>query len=131
LHVRHDCLEPLGLSVTKGAQALGGTRQALNNLVNGKGGISAEMAVRAFEGVRRQSGGVAEAADGLRSRAGREERRQDQGAARLATGMIDATRQIRLFTKLKLVSCAPIRACPRSAFLRAAVGAGGLGLICL
>jgi addiction module HigA family antidote len=28
------------------AQALGVTRQALNNLVNGKGGISAEMAVR-------------------------------------------------------------------------------------
>jgi addiction module HigA family antidote len=46
LHVRHDCLEPLGLSVTKGAQALGVTRQVLNNLVNGKGGISAEMAVR-------------------------------------------------------------------------------------
>ena len=46
LHVRHDCLEPLGLSVTNGAKALGVTRQALNNLVNGKSGISAEMAVR-------------------------------------------------------------------------------------
>jgi addiction module HigA family antidote len=46
LHVRHDCLEPLGLSVTKGAKALGVTRQALNNLVNGKSGISPEMAVR-------------------------------------------------------------------------------------
>ena len=45
-HVRHDCLEPLGLSVTAGAQALGVTRQALNNLVNGKSGISPEMAVR-------------------------------------------------------------------------------------
>jgi antitoxin HigA-1 len=46
LHVRHDCLEPLGLSVTEGARALGVTRQALNNLVNGKSGISPEMAVR-------------------------------------------------------------------------------------
>jgi antitoxin HigA-1 len=45
-HVRADCLEPLGLSVTAGANALGVTRQALNNLVNGKSGISPEMAVR-------------------------------------------------------------------------------------
>lgn len=44
--VRHDCLEPLGLSVTKGANVLGVTRQALNNLVNGKSGISPEMAIR-------------------------------------------------------------------------------------
>ena len=46
LHVRHDCLTPLKLSVTKGAEVLGVTRQALNNLVNGKSGISPEMAVR-------------------------------------------------------------------------------------
>jgi addiction module HigA family antidote len=44
--VRYDCLEPLGLTVTEGARALGVTRQALNNVVNGKSGISAEMAVR-------------------------------------------------------------------------------------
>jgi len=44
--VRHDCLEPLGLSVTEGAQVLGVTRQALNNIVNGKSGISPEMAIR-------------------------------------------------------------------------------------
>jgi addiction module HigA family antidote len=46
LHVRYDCLEPLGLSVTEAAKALGVTRQALNNLVNCRSGISAEMAVR-------------------------------------------------------------------------------------
>lgn len=45
-HVREDCLKPLGLSVTDGAKALGVTRQALNNLVNGKSGISPEMALR-------------------------------------------------------------------------------------
>jgi len=45
-HIRDDCLEPLGLSVTEGAKALGVTRQTLNDLVNGKSGISPEMAVR-------------------------------------------------------------------------------------
>ncbi|MGA2077466.1 MAG: HigA family addiction module antitoxin [Terriglobia bacterium] len=44
--VRHDCLEALGLSVTKGAKVLRVTRQAPNNLVNGKAGISPEMALR-------------------------------------------------------------------------------------
>ncbi len=46
LSVLHDCLEPLGLSVAEGAKALGVTRQALNTLVRGKAGISAEMAIR-------------------------------------------------------------------------------------
>lgn len=46
LTVRHDCLEPLGLSIIDGAKALGVARQTLNNLVNGKGGISPEMAIR-------------------------------------------------------------------------------------
>lgn len=44
--VRFDCLEPLGLSVTQGATVLGVSRQALNNLVNGKAGITPEMAIR-------------------------------------------------------------------------------------
>lgn len=44
--VRHACLDPLGLSITEGAKVLGVSRQALNNLVNCKSGISAEMAIR-------------------------------------------------------------------------------------
>ncbi|MEP6933763.1 MAG: HigA family addiction module antitoxin [Nitrospirota bacterium] len=56
LSVRHDCLEPLGLSVTKGAKVLGVTRQAMNNLVSGKAGISAEMAIR----LEKAFGGMAE-----------------------------------------------------------------------
>ncbi len=44
--VRFDCLEPLNLTVTRTANILGVTRQALNNLVNEKAGISAEMAIR-------------------------------------------------------------------------------------
>ena len=46
LSVRHDCLEPLGLTVTDGAKVLRVSRQALNSLVNGKAGISPEMAIR-------------------------------------------------------------------------------------
>ncbi len=44
--VRHDCLEPLGLTVTRGAEALGVSRKTLDNLVNGRAGVSPEMAVR-------------------------------------------------------------------------------------
>ena len=44
--VRQDCVEPLDLTITGAAKVLGVTRQALNNLVNGKAGISPEMAVR-------------------------------------------------------------------------------------
>jgi addiction module HigA family antidote len=44
--IRSACLEPLGLSITEGAGVLGVTRQTLNNVVNGKSGISPEMAIR-------------------------------------------------------------------------------------
>jgi antitoxin HigA-1 len=46
LSVRHDCIEPLDLTITEAANILGVTRQALNNLVKGKSGISPEMAIR-------------------------------------------------------------------------------------
>jgi addiction module HigA family antidote len=41
-----NCIEPLGLSVTDAARALGVARQTLNNLLNEKSGISPEMSVR-------------------------------------------------------------------------------------
>ena len=44
--VRRQCLEPLGLTVTRAAEGLGVTRQALSELVNGRTGVSVEMAVR-------------------------------------------------------------------------------------
>ncbi len=44
--VRHDCLEPLGLTVTKAADVLGVSRKTLDNLVNRRAGVSPEMAVR-------------------------------------------------------------------------------------
>lgn len=44
--VKSACLEPLGLSVTDGAKVLDVTRQTLTKIVNGKSGISPEMAIR-------------------------------------------------------------------------------------
>src|SRR6516164_5232401 len=44
--VRHDCLVPLGLTGSAAARVLGVSRQALNNLVNGKAGVTPEMAIR-------------------------------------------------------------------------------------
>ena len=44
--VRYECLEPLGLTVTRAAQGLGVTRQALSDLVNEKAGVSVEMSIR-------------------------------------------------------------------------------------
>ena len=44
--VKHECLEPLGLTVTRAAAGLGVTRQTLSDLVNERSGVSVEMAVR-------------------------------------------------------------------------------------
>jgi addiction module HigA family antidote len=44
--VLSECIEPLGLTITQAAQALGVTRTTLSELVNGKRGISPEMAIR-------------------------------------------------------------------------------------
>lgn len=44
--VLRQCVEPLGLTITDAAAALGVTRTTLSELVNGKRCISPEMAVR-------------------------------------------------------------------------------------
>lgn len=44
--LRELCLEPLGLTVTQAAAALGVSRKTLSAILNGRGGISPEMAVR-------------------------------------------------------------------------------------
>jgi addiction module HigA family antidote len=41
-----ELIEPYGLNVTVAAGKLGVTRQAMSNLLNGKAGLSAEMAIR-------------------------------------------------------------------------------------
>ena len=44
--IKELCLEPLGISVTAAAKALGVSRKTLSALLNGRAGISPEMAVR-------------------------------------------------------------------------------------
>lgn len=50
--IKELCLEPLGVSVTEAADALGISRKTLSAILNGRAGISPEMAIRlsiAFE----------------------------------------------------------------------------------
>ena len=44
--LRELCLEPLGISVTDAAKALGVSRKTLSSILNGRSGISPEMAIR-------------------------------------------------------------------------------------
>lgn len=44
--IKDLCIEPLGLSVTEAAAGLGVTRKTLSSLLNGRAGISPEMAIR-------------------------------------------------------------------------------------
>ena len=44
--IRELCLDPLGVTVTAAARSLGVSRKTLSELINGKSGISPEMAVR-------------------------------------------------------------------------------------
>ena len=44
--VWHDIIEPLDLSVTEAAKALGVTRQSLSLLINGRTALSSDMALR-------------------------------------------------------------------------------------
>jgi len=41
-----DCIKPLGLTVTEAAEDLGVSRQSLSELLNGRNGISTEMALQ-------------------------------------------------------------------------------------
>ena len=44
--LRQLCLAPLGLSVTDAAKGLGVSRKTLSSILNGRAGVSPEMAVR-------------------------------------------------------------------------------------
>jgi len=44
--IRKLCIEPLGLTVTEAAKALGVSRKALSELINCRAGVSVEMALR-------------------------------------------------------------------------------------
>jgi len=44
--IREDCLKPLELTVTEAALRLGVSRQSMSELLNGRNGLSADMALR-------------------------------------------------------------------------------------
>jgi len=44
--IREFCVEPLNLTITDAAKALGVTRKTLSTLLNGRAGVSPEMAIR-------------------------------------------------------------------------------------
>jgi len=44
--LREFCIEPLDLSVTRAAEGLGVSRKTLSAILNGRAGISPEMAIR-------------------------------------------------------------------------------------
>jgi addiction module HigA family antidote len=44
--LREFCIDPLGISVTEAAEGLGVSRKTLSAILNGRAGISAEMALR-------------------------------------------------------------------------------------
>jgi antitoxin HigA-1 len=44
--IRELCLNPLKMTVTEAAKSLGVSRKALSELLNGRSGISPEMAIR-------------------------------------------------------------------------------------
>ena len=54
--LRENCIESCGLTITDAAKALGVTRQTLTKVVNGRSGISPEMALR----ISKAFGGTAE-----------------------------------------------------------------------
>lgn len=44
--IQEICLKPLGLTITQAAESLGVSRKTLSELINGKTGVSTEMALR-------------------------------------------------------------------------------------
>jgi addiction module HigA family antidote len=44
--VREDCIKPLDLTITEAAEGLGVSRKHLSAIVNGRAGISPNMAIR-------------------------------------------------------------------------------------
>ena len=90
LSVRLDCLEPLGLSVAEGAKALSVTRQTMNNLVSGKAGISAEMAIR----LEKAFGGGAET--WLRRQAAYDLAQAEKQAGKIKVRRVNGTMEVKI-----------------------------------
>ena len=55
--IREFCVEPLNINVTEAARVLGVTRKTFSALLNGRSGISPEMALRLSKGFGRKPEG--------------------------------------------------------------------------
>jgi len=44
--IRELCIEPLGITITEAAKGLGVSRKTLSAIINGRAGITPEMAIR-------------------------------------------------------------------------------------
>ncbi len=64
--IRALCLEPLELTVTDAAAALGVSRKTLSAILNGRAGLSPEMAVRLSIAFGTSAESWAESADAIR-----------------------------------------------------------------
>ena len=83
--VRWECLEPLGLTVTRAAEGLGVTRQTLSDLGEREGGYFGRDGPAPFSSLRLVSGDMDRDADRLRPLAGSGPSRANQsGEIRLA-----------------------------------------------
>ena len=87
--IREDCLKPLNLSVTEAAKGLGVSRQSLSELLNGRNGVSADMAIRLEKAGWSTAEILAAQSTVLRSLARRTACRPSQGAevSRCGTGL--------------------------------------------
>ena len=63
--IRQECIEPLGLTVTAAATGLGVARKTLSEIINGRSGISPEMALRLAKAFRGFCDGQTERLDAL------------------------------------------------------------------
>ena len=46
LSILHDCLEPVDMTISEAARRLGVSRKQLSSIINGRAGISPDMAIR-------------------------------------------------------------------------------------
>ena len=63
--IKYECLEPLGLTIARAARGLGVSRAALSDLVNGRAGLSVDMALRPGPSLWLDPGNLAGFADRL------------------------------------------------------------------
>ena len=86
--IKENCLDPLGLNVTKAAKVLGVARHTLSRVLNGHAAISPGDGHSSGESGLVERGVLAASADYLQSGAGAQGRIRDQRRALPAAGCV-------------------------------------------